>query len=347
MLSVEDIPEIFRDLTPIPQNDGPDRVCVIQYPSAFTLAYNYMRAVWAAKELSERALKLSATCLKLNPANYTVWSFRRQCLQFLGLTSDKASVQSDLDLASSLGGSNPKNYQIWYHRRALLDFHGAREFLDEELTYIANVLDEDSKNYHAWSYRQWILMTVDDEAAWEKELEFACKLIQQDIRNNSAWNQRWFVSHRGRIGNHQLSLEAARREADFAIEEGARLDPYNESPWRYLIGILREQQRRIQHEPGSDDGSRTTLREWIVEFEVRATALRSVLTEAHRDPDTCVNLTSARVDLLEMMGTIDSLKTAIVLTEGLATEYDVVRKKYWSLVLKRLRKKETLLTNGP
>jgi hypothetical protein len=53
------------------------------------------------------------------------------------------------------------------------------------------------------------------------------------------------------------------------------------------------------------------------------------------------------VDLLEMMGTIDSLKTAIVLTEGLATEYDVVRKKYWSLVLKRLRKKETLLTNGP
>ena len=52
MLSVEDIPEVFQDLAPIPQNDGPDRVCVIEYPSAFTLAYNYMRAVWAAKELS-------------------------------------------------------------------------------------------------------------------------------------------------------------------------------------------------------------------------------------------------------------------------------------------------------
>ena len=52
MLSFEEIPEIFSDLTPIPQNDGPDRVCVIQYPSSFTLAYNYMRAVWAAKELS-------------------------------------------------------------------------------------------------------------------------------------------------------------------------------------------------------------------------------------------------------------------------------------------------------
>ena len=52
MISVEDIPEIFNDLTPILQNDGPTRVCVIQYPSSFTLAYNYMRAVWAAKELS-------------------------------------------------------------------------------------------------------------------------------------------------------------------------------------------------------------------------------------------------------------------------------------------------------
>ena len=52
MLSIEEIPEVFRDLTPIPQNDGDDRVCVIEYASAFVLAYNYMRAVWAAKECS-------------------------------------------------------------------------------------------------------------------------------------------------------------------------------------------------------------------------------------------------------------------------------------------------------
>ncbi len=140
MLSASDIPEVFADLTPIPQNDGPDRVCTIDYPSAFTLAYNYMRAVWAAKERSgmyglrcslrlflfcfslimflltlyflERALKLTATCLKFNPANYTVWNFRRQCLQFLGLTSEKGAIQKDLDLAAALGGSNPKNYQV-------------------------------------------------------------------------------------------------------------------------------------------------------------------------------------------------------------------------------------------
>lgn len=329
MLSVEDIPEVFRDLSPIPQNDGPDRVCVIQYPSAFTLAYNYMRAVWAVKEFSERSLNLSATCLKMNPANYTVWNYRRQCLDSLGMTSDKDSVQRDLDLAASLGGSNPKNYQIWYHRRAMLETHGPREFWEEELSYIAGVLEEDSKNYHAWSYRQWILLTVDDEAAWERELEFICKMISNDIRNNSAWNQRWFVTHRGKSGNHPLTLAMARKEADFAIEQ-ARLDPYNESPWRYVIGVLREQQCQQNDKD---------IREVFVEYEVKANNLRTVLTEAHRVPETCVNMTSARIDLLEMIETADGLNAAIELAMGLSTEHDVVRTKYWALVATRLQKK--------
>ena len=127
----------------------------------------------------------------------------------------------------------------------------------------------------------------------------------------------------------------ARQEADFAIDRGAILDPYNESPWRYLIGILREQQRH--HQQQQQDNS--NIADVIVEYEVRAKALRNILTEAHRDPDTCVNMTSARIDLLEMIGTKDSLKNAIVLAEGLGKEYDTVRKKYWSLVLKRLRKR--------
>jgi protein farnesyltransferase/geranylgeranyltransferase type-1 subunit alpha len=178
MIPVVEIEDVFADLPGIPQDDGPDPVCSIQYPTAFVIAYDRIRAVWKKGEKSERALKLSATCLKLNPANYTVWHFRRECLQALGLT--KEIIQQDLQLAASLGGDNPKNYQIWYHRRALLEMHDAnmqQDVWESELDYIAEVLREDSKNYHAWSHRQWILKTANEEAAWNTEVDFGASFL--------------------------------------------------------------------------------------------------------------------------------------------------------------------------
>jgi protein farnesyltransferase/geranylgeranyltransferase type-1 subunit alpha len=60
----------------------------------------------------ERTLKLTATCAKLNPANYTVWHYRRECLQAMGLAHNKEAVRRELALATALGGPNPKNYQV-------------------------------------------------------------------------------------------------------------------------------------------------------------------------------------------------------------------------------------------
>lgn len=134
--------------------------------------------------MTERTLRLTGLCLKLNPANYTVWHFRRQILEALRPESDEdyeALIRKDLELAATLGGANPKNYQIWYHRRALMESDGKRHhrgqdikssFVEDELAYVAQVLQEDSKNYHAWSYRQWIARTVNESTLWEKELQF-------------------------------------------------------------------------------------------------------------------------------------------------------------------------------
>jgi protein farnesyltransferase/geranylgeranyltransferase type-1 subunit alpha len=121
----------------------------------------------------DRALQLTALCLQFNPANYTVWHFRRQCLK-VGLTEDL--VDNDLELAAHLGGSNPKNYQIWYHRRALLESFGlSLERARKELDYVGTVLEVDAKNYHAWSHRQWVLRTVDNDDMWNEEMEFGKK----------------------------------------------------------------------------------------------------------------------------------------------------------------------------
>ena len=119
-------------------------------------------------------------------------------------------------------------------------------------------------------------------------------LIEQDPRNNSAWNQRWFAIHRAKKEPLPWD-EVARHEADYAIHTGATLDPFNESPWRYLIGLLKEVQEDNRNEI-------------YAEYEEKAYSLRAILSDAHRDPDTCTNLTSARIDLLEMIGNEDSLK---------------------------------------
>jgi protein farnesyltransferase/geranylgeranyltransferase type-1 subunit alpha len=126
----------------------------------------------------ERALRLTGLCLKLNPANYSIWHFRRQCLDAIITNENIAQIiQQDLQLAADLGGANPKNYQIWYHRRALLESAAQRNndmsaYVPAELDYVATVLEEDSKNYHAWSHRQWVIRTANDETCWDEELEF-------------------------------------------------------------------------------------------------------------------------------------------------------------------------------
>ena len=327
-----EIPIVFSDITPIPQNDGAQPVCRIDYKPDFTLAYDYMRAILKADERSDRALQLTTICLQLNPANYTVWHFRRLCLEKIGLTEQ--IIQRDLELAAQLGGSNPKNYQIAFHRRFLLEASGLdEEKARRELDYIATVLAEDGKNYHMWSSRQWIIRTIGVEQFFIDEIKYSNELIVEDCRNNSAWNQRWFAVHRGT--RDALSDEMARQEAEYAIEM-ASIDPYNESPWRYLIGILKEQQ--------SPDSPAM-----VTHYHHAATGLKQVLQDAGRDPDACVNLNSALIDMLEMSGDTatseDCLDEAMELCRTMATKYDLIRCKYWNFRHDELEQKKLGLLN--
>ena len=110
----------LSDIEPIPQDDGPDPVCSIAYTTEFTQAFDYLRALLKEDERSERALKLTTSCLKLNPANYTVWHFRRRCLIALSgseggkserddttttKTIDVELIEKDLEFADRLGGT--------------------------------------------------------------------------------------------------------------------------------------------------------------------------------------------------------------------------------------------------
>jgi len=200
---------------------------------------------------------------------------------------------------------------------------------NDELEYTAAVFEEDAKNYHAWSHRQWIVLTVNSPTIWESELTYMNELITIDVRNNSAWNHRWFASHRAKK-DPPLSYEKATLEAEYALK-AAELDPFNESPWRYLIGILKEQWRRR-------DENTIKVSELLDEYEGNILKVKdSMKARSGDDVGSCVNLISALIDVLEMKHNASAFEEAANFANNLGMEHDPIRKKYWLLREKELR----------
>lgn len=115
--------------------------------------FDYMRAIIAKGEKSQRALELTTEALRLNPANYTVWQYRRDILRAVD-----ADLQEELDYLDEVIGQNAKNYQVWHHRRVIVEMMNCAQW---ELELTQNALDNDgnAKNYHAWQHRQWAIRT--------------------------------------------------------------------------------------------------------------------------------------------------------------------------------------------
>ncbi|GMH29717.1 hypothetical protein Nepgr_031560 [Nepenthes gracilis] len=218
----------WHDVTPVPQDDGPNPVVPIAYTDEFRETMDYFRAVYLADERSHRSLQLTSEAIRLNPGNYTVWHFRRLILETLG-----ADLQKELDFVEDIAKDNSKNYQIWHHRRGLAEKLGTAATVTE-LEFTKKILSLDAKNYHAWSHRQWVLQAL---GGWEDELDYCHQLLKEDIFNNSAWNQRYFVITKSPLLG---GLEAMRdSEVGYSIE-AIVVNPENESPWRYLRGLFKD-----------------------------------------------------------------------------------------------------------
>ncbi|KAJ5090728.1 Protein farnesyltransferase/geranylgeranyltransferase type-1 subunit alpha [Penicillium argentinense] len=186
----------WASITPIPLDDGSESgampLATIAYPSDYLEATSYLRAVMAANEMSERALKLTKDVISMNPAHYTVWIYRAKILFAL----DK-DLFEELEWLNGVSLKYLKNYQIWSVSQAPPPSpHGFKCTLPhpppKELDFLMEMLAEDSKNYHVWTYRHWLVRHF---ALWDtpREVEDINSLIKLDVRNNSAWNHRYML----------------------------------------------------------------------------------------------------------------------------------------------------------
>ncbi|XP_078495698.1 fta protein [Ciona intestinalis] len=294
----------WNDVKPVPQDDGPAPVVQIAYSDKFKDAFDYFRGILHSNEKSERALELTQTAISLNPANYTVWQYRRDTLQYL-----KKDLSEEMDFLANIIMEQPKNYQVWHHRRALVEW--SRD-ASKEIDFTAKIINLDQKNYHAWQHRQWVIQEFN---LWEGELAFVDVLLEQDMRNNSAWNERYFVIE----NTTGFTDEITNSEIQYTMEK-IDIATKNESAWSYLRGVLRDrsltwsQELRDRVTTWRDDG-------------LKSPYLVGMLIDMYEE-----DLENNKCDVEKTMAKVKEL------CHELAEETDTIRRKYWNFMYQKLNK---------
>ncbi|XP_055373127.1 protein farnesyltransferase/geranylgeranyltransferase type-1 subunit alpha [Condylostylus longicornis] len=295
----------WADVVPLKQDDGDNPVVMIAYSDRFRDVHDYFRAILTSGEKSERALNLTKDALKLNAANYTVWQYRRDILKYL-----QYDLNVELNYVEDVIRQNPKNYQVWHHRRVIVEWLGDAS---NELALTETILNMDAKNYHAWQHRQWAIKTFD---LYENELTFVDRLISEDIRNNSAWNQRFFVlKHLG------LTPETIEREIMYTRNR-IQIVKNNESSWNYLRGILKHNNGKLNEYPEVIE-----FCEELFNNQVKSPYLLAFL----------IDLYIEKYSEDEEKSSADADKV-LDLCHIMATQYDIIRKKYWEYIAGKFKK---------
>ncbi|KAL4910979.1 hypothetical protein BDW74DRAFT_142177 [Aspergillus multicolor] len=317
----------WASITPIPLNDGSESGAVplatIAYSEEYLEATSYLRAVMAANEMSERALKLTQDIISMNPAHYTVWIYRAKIV--FALNKD---LLAELEWLNGVSLKHLKNYQIWHHRQVIMS---SREHFPtlppKEMDFLMEMFAQDSKNYHVWTYRHWLVWHFE---LWDSPRELADinSLINSDVRNNSAWNHRYMI----RFGPRGDQPDAGMVNADGKPHEKGRLSvvdedlvdeelkyaqeqiiraPENRSPWSFARGVLRAAGRPLSEWTGF-------AQKFVVDK----------LDEQGQPSDVIVKSSHAIEWLADVYADANG-DEAVRMLNLLKDKYDPIRRNYW------------------
>lgn len=296
----------WKDVRPISQDDGPSPVVQIAYSDRFKDVYDYFRAVLKSEEKTERVLNLTEDALDLNPANYTVWYYRREVLKSLN-----CDLKTELHYCREMVEEHPKNYQVWQHRRVLMEWS---KDPGNELRFTEVILAADQKNYHAWQHRQWVLQAF---SLWQDELTFVDNLLEDDIRNNSAWNHRFYVVSQ----SEGWPTAVAEREVAFALGK-IQIVKGNESAWNYLRGVLNQ----CEDESGREE-LRIMTRQMCEKLLAEGTEVPALLGFMVELLQQDLERKKEAEDVRE-----EQLARVESLCDQLSNDCDKIRHKYWKYI---------------
>ncbi|WVR07521.1 hypothetical protein IAU60_004563 [Kwoniella sp. DSM 27419] len=283
---------------------------------------DHFRAVSAAEERSERALELTESIVRMNPAHYTVWQYRMATL----LTLDK-DLEAELQLMNEFAVQNLKSYQVWHHRLLLLT-HISPGDPTFEIDYTHESLLPDPKNYHTWAYLHWLyshfytLGRISDKH-WVDERRWCEEMLRVDGRNNSAWGWRWYLC----VGrpNADVSDLAIKGELTYVLEAIHRI-PHNVSAWNYLRGLLRH--FKLPLSPLLPSVLPYTARTESMETQTPTSYIYPLPT-APLPQDTPVPIPLALEYLADSLLEQDKAFEAGEVYSQLSTQYDQMRAGYW------------------
>ncbi|KKK13928.1 hypothetical protein P175DRAFT_0478907 [Aspergillus ochraceoroseus IBT 24754] len=330
----------WASIQPIPLNDGSDSgalpLATIAYSDAYLEATSYLRAVMAANEMSERALKLTEDIISMNPAHYTVWIYRAKIL--FALNKD---LNEELEWLNRVSLKYLKNYQIWQHRQVLMS---CQDFFptipSKEMDFLMEMFAQDSKNYHVWTYRHWLVRHFE---LWDspREIQDINALLASDVRNNSAWNHRYMLrfgprSDQPDSGMANFGGQLPVVDEDMVDEElqytqaQILLAPENKSPWSYARGTLRasgrplsewaEFARKFVVDQRDDE-------EKLEDVEVKSSHAVEWLADVYAEEGQSVRETSATSEAVRMFNLLKD-------------KYDPIRKNYWDYRIRMIQGQE-------
>lgn len=320
---------VWASVEPIPLNDGSETgaipLATIAYADEYLEATSYLRAVMAANEMSDRALKLTDDVIAMNPAHYTVWIYRVKILFAL-----KKNLTEEFEWLNKMSLKYLKNYQIWHHRQVLMSSRENFPTLPSgELDFLMEMFKQDAKNYHVWTYRHWLVrhFRLWDEPREIQDVDF---LLAQDLRNNSAWNHRFMLRfgprsdepdagmpnstapppEKGRLAVVDEDLVDA--ELEYAKAKLIRA-PENRSPWAYARGALRAAGRPLSE--WKEFVKKFVLEESengkVVDVEVKSSHAVEWLADVYAEEGESTTAEAVRMFTL------------------LKDKYDPIRKNYW------------------